>query len=47
MLSSEVSKAERNSKHFSNIDTISPAEKEQRSVNKYPSREINAENESP
>ena len=34
--------AERVSKHCCKIDTIPPAEKEERSVNKAPSREINA-----
>ena len=44
-LSSEVRKTERVSKHCSKIDTTSPAEKEERSVNKSPSREINAEDD--
>ena len=42
-LSSEVAKTERVSKYCSKIDTTSRAEKEERSVNKSPSREINAE----
>ena len=42
-LSSEVGKTERVSKYCSKIDTTSRAEKEERSVNKSPSREINAE----
>ena len=42
-LSSEVGKTERVSKHYSKIDTTSPAEKEERSVNKSPSLEINEE----
>ena len=37
-LSSEESKTERVSKHCSKIDPTSPAEKEERSVNKSPSR---------
>ena len=45
-LSSEASKTERVCKHCSKIDTTSPAEKEERSVNKSPSREINAEDDS-
>ena len=45
-LSSEESKTERVSKHCSKIDPTSPAEKEERSVNKSPSREINAEDDS-
>ena len=41
-LSSEFGKAERVSKHCSKIDTsTTPAEKEERSVNKSSSREIN------
>ena len=44
-LSSEVGKTERVSKHCSKIDTSSPAEKEDRSVNKCPSRDINAEDD--
>ena len=42
-LSSEVGKTERVSKHFRKIDTTSPAEKEEKSVSKSPSREINEE----
>ena len=44
-LSSVVVRTERVSKHCSKIDTTSPspAEKEERSVNKSPSREIDAE----
>ena len=41
-LSNEVGKTERVSQHFSRIDTAL-AEKEERSVNKSPSLEINAE----
>ena len=45
-LSSQGSKAERvSSKHCTKIDTTPPAEKEERSVNKSPSREINAEDD--
>ena len=45
-LSSEVGKAERVSKHCSKIDTTTtPAEKEERSVNKSSSREINGEDD--
>ena len=44
-LSSEVGKTERVSKYCSKIDTTSRAEKEERSVNKSPSREINAEDD--
>ena len=42
-LSSEVGTTERVSKHFRKIDTTSPAEKEEKSVSKSPSREINEE----
>ena len=41
----EVGKAKRVSKHCSKIDTTSPAEKEDRSVSKPSSREINAEDD--
>ena len=44
-LSNEVRKTERVSKHCSKIDTTSPAEKEERSVKKSPSLEINAEDD--
>ena len=44
-MSSEVGKTERVSKHCGKIDITSPAEKEERSVNKSPSREINAEDD--
>ena len=37
-LSNEVRKTERVSKHCSKIDTTSPAEKEERSVNKFMQR---------
>ena len=43
-MSSEVGKAERVSKHYSKIDTTQ-AEKEERSINKSPSREIDAEDD--
>ena len=44
-LSSEVGKTESVSKHWSKTDTIPPAEKKERSVNKSPSCEINTEND--
>ena len=44
-LSSEVGTTERVSKHFRKIDTTSPAEKEEKSVSKSPSREINEESD--
>ena len=44
-LSSEVGKTQRVSKHCSKIYPTSPAEKEERSVNKSPSPEINAEDD--
>ena len=44
-LSSEVGKTKRVSEHCSKIDTTSPAEKEERSVKKSPSLEINAEDD--
>ena len=40
-----VGKAERLGKHCRKTDTTSPAEKEKRSVNKSPSREINVEDD--
>ena len=42
-LSIEVGKTERVSKYCSKIDTTLPAENEERSINKSPSHEINAE----
>ena len=44
-LSSEVGKTQRVSKHCSKIYPTSPAEKEERSVNKSPSPEINAQDD--
>ena len=44
-LSSEVGKTERANKYCSKIETTSPAEKEERSVNKSPYCEINAEDD--
>ena len=44
-LSSEVGKEESVSNQCSKTDTTSPAEKEERSVNKFPSHEINAEDD--
>ena len=44
-LSCDVDKAERVSKHCSKIDTTPPAEKEESSVNKSPSGEINEEDD--
>ena len=44
-LSSKVGKAERASKYCRKIDTTSPAEKEERSVNKFPPHEINAQDD--
>ena len=46
-LSREVGKAERVSKHCSKIDTITttPAEMEERSINKSSSRKINGEDD--
>ena len=45
VLSSEVGKTEMANKYCSKIETTSPAEKEETSVNKSPSREINAEDD--